>query len=217
MRIKILGISGSPRHGNTEIMVLEALRSAEKEGAETEFISFVKKEIKPCISCKKCQEDDGSCFVQDDFEEMHKKFRNSDGAIIGSPVYSGNVTAQLKAFMDRHFSERKFLTMEDIMVKPFVGGAIAVGAGRHGGQEDTLHQIRVFFHKMGTLVVGIKKPHKQLGATGHAESEGDIEKDKWLSWRNGLTTSSLDGARALGKKVAYTTKIIKAGLEALGI
>ncbi len=39
MKIKVLGISGSPRHGNTEIMVLEALRSAEKEGAETEFIS----------------------------------------------------------------------------------------------------------------------------------------------------------------------------------
>ena len=217
MRIKVLGISGSPRHGNTEAMVLEALQSAQKEGAETEFISLVNKEIKPCISCKKCLEEGGSCFVEDDFEEMHKKFRNSDGAIIGSPVYAGNVTAQLKAFMDRHFSERKSLITGDRLVMPFVGGAIAVGAGRHGGQEDTLHQIRVFFHKMGTLVVGIKKPHKQLGATGHAESEGDIKKDEWLSWRNGLTSSSLEGARALGSKVANTAKIVKAGLEALGI
>jgi multimeric flavodoxin WrbA len=39
MKIKVLGLSGSPRHGNTEIMVLEALRSAKKEGVETEFIS----------------------------------------------------------------------------------------------------------------------------------------------------------------------------------
>ena len=217
MKIKVLGISGSPRHGNTEIMVLEALRSAEKEGAETEIVSFVNKEIKPCISCKKCQENDGKCFVQDDWLEIRNKFRESEGVIVGSPVYAGNVTAQLKAYMDRHFSERKLLMKNQNSLKPYVGGAIAVGAGRHGGQEDTLHQIRVFFQKKGASVVGISNPHKQLGATGHADSGGEINDDEWTSWRTGLKTSSLAGARDLGKKVARTSKIFKAGLESLGI
>jgi multimeric flavodoxin WrbA len=175
MKIKVLGISGSPRHGNTDKMVLEALRGAEMEGAETEFVSFVNKEIKPCISCHKCQDNDGKCFVKDDWEEIYKKFRSSEAVVMGSPVYARNVTAQLKAYMDRQFSERKFLIKNEKPLMPYVGGAIAVGAGRHGGQEDTLHQIRVFLQKKGALVVGINSPHKQLGGTGHANSGGELD------------------------------------------
>ena len=137
MKIKILGISGSPRHGNTDIMVLEALKSAENEGAETEFVSLVNKKMGPCISCKKCHDNHGLCFQQDDWAQIHKKFRSSEGVIIGSPVYVGTVTSQLKAFMDRHFSERIFLIENEKYLKPYIGGAIAVGAGRHGGQEST--------------------------------------------------------------------------------
>jgi len=100
---------------------------------------------------------------------------------------------------------------------PYVGGAVAVGAGRHGGQEDTLHQIRVFLQKKGALVVGIRSPHKQLGATGHANAVGEIDRDEWKSWRTGLKTSSLAGAYDLGKRVARVAKIFKAGLAALGM
>ena len=217
MKIKILGISGSPRHGNTDIMVLEALKSAENEGAETEFVSLVNKKMGPCISCKKCHDNHGLCFQQDDWAQIHKKFRSSEGVIIGSPVYVGTVTSQLKAFMDRHFSERIFLIENEKYLKPYIGGAIAVGAGRHGGQEDTLHQIRVFLEKKGAFVVGIRKPHKQLGATGHADSESEVLNDKWKSWRTKLEVSSLEGARDLGKNVARASKIFKAGLEALDL
>jgi len=215
MTIKMLGLSASPRHGNTEILVKEALRSAESLGAETQLVSFVGKEIKPCIACNRCRTGEKICFISDDWNEINNKFRNSDGVIIGSPVYVGGVNAQLKAYMDRYWGENdEQLNREG--TRPLVGGAIAVAGGRHGGQDDTVQQIRVFFEKRGILTIGIRSPHKQMGATGHASSEGDIVNDKWTNWR-GPPASSLQGASDLGKRVVLMTKIIKAGMQATGI
>lgn len=58
MEVKILGISGSPRHGNTDIMVKETLKGAKSLGdVETEFISLSDYKIKSgCISCYKCRD-----------------------------------------------------------------------------------------------------------------------------------------------------------------
>ena len=215
MKIKLLGISSSPRHGNTETLVKEALRAGESLGAETDFISFVDKEIKPCNACNKCRESGNTCIISDDWNEINSKFRNSDCIIIGSPVYLGGVNAQLKAFMDRTHSENDEMLNRE-KARPLIGGAIAVAGGRHGGQDDALRQIRVFFEKRGILPVGIRKPHKQMGATGHAYYESDIINDKWTNWR-GPPSSSLQGASDLGRRVVLMARIFKAGMEATGI
>ncbi len=215
MKIKALGLSASPRHGNTEVMIKEALQAAQGLGAETEYVSFVGKEIKPCIACDKCKTDAKTCTISDDWQEINNKFRTSDCVIIGSPVYLGGVNAQLKAYMDRFYGESDArLNKEN--ARPLVGGAIAVAGGRHGGQDDALHQIRVFFEKRGILPIGIRLPHKQMGATGHAYSKGDIVNDKWINWR-GPPASSLQGASDLGKRVVLITKIVKAGMKATRI
>ena len=59
-RMKIVGISGSPRKGgNTEILIKEALKGAEEEGCDTEFISLAGKDIKHCLGCPidECKEE----------------------------------------------------------------------------------------------------------------------------------------------------------------
>jgi multimeric flavodoxin WrbA len=148
--IKIIGISGSPRSGgNTEFIVKEALNEAKKEGLETEFLSLSGKSIKPCNACLSCKKI-GHCIIQDDFEPIFKKMIDADGIILGSPVYFGSATPEIKALMDRagyissqtgkRFFENK------------VGGPLIVA--RRAGQNFTLAQLLFFFLHQGMIVPG---------------------------------------------------------------
>ena len=116
-QIKILGISGSPRKGNTEILVKLALEAAEENGnVSTEFISLREKPVKPCIAdyaCTKKGTLKKPCpTIDDDFgNEIMAKMVNADGFIIGCPVYFGGVTAQLKPY------NRQWLRLLEIHVK----------------------------------------------------------------------------------------------------
>ena len=92
--MKVLGIVCSPRrNGNTEIMVLEALRGAEDYGAETELVTLAERDIKPCDGCLSCEKT-GLCHIDDDVQEVYEKMLDADGIIFGTPVYVGSVSAQ---------------------------------------------------------------------------------------------------------------------------
>src|SRR5512136_2160029 len=81
--VRIFGIACSPRHGNTEILVNEALKAAkEMPGVETEFYSIVGKEISPCNSCYRCmnaKKEDPCPAIKDDFKDVYPRFFAADG------------------------------------------------------------------------------------------------------------------------------------------
>ena len=53
--MRVLGISGSPRHnGNTDIMVHTALDLLAGQGLQTEFLSLADRPVKPCVGCRGC-------------------------------------------------------------------------------------------------------------------------------------------------------------------
>ncbi|ENN96426.1 NADPH-dependent FMN reductase [Methanocaldococcus villosus KIN24-T80] len=189
----ILGISGSPREGNTSFLVKEALKAAANEGFDTEFISLAKKEMNPCIACNVCKET-GQCQIIDDVEDILNKMREADGIIIGSPVYFGGVSAQLKILMDRSRPLRY-----GFQLKNKVGGAIAVGASRNGGQETTIQQIHNFFLIHSMIIVGDAEPTAHYGGTGVGKDPEDCKNDD----------IGLETARNLGRKVAEVVKLIK--------
>ena len=178
MEIKILGISGSPRHGNTEILVKKALEGAEAQGAETDFISLAGMKINPCMGCEDfltCNE--RHCVLDDDMIQIYPKLTDVDGIIIGAPIYYGGISAQVKAMMER-LNGLGNESREKLRLK--VGGAIGVAGERHGGQELALWTIINFFNVMDMVPVGITAPHTQLGSTGIALSPGSVEEDKWV-------------------------------------
>lgn len=215
MKIKILGISGSPRNGNTNILVKEALKGAEAQGAETDFISLTGKRVMPCIACDKCLAgEENGCIFDDDMGEIYSKFDDVDGIILGAPIYYGGIAAQAKAMMGR-LSGLRNRAKEGLRLK--VGGAIGVAGARHGGQELAIWTIINFFNVLDIIPVGITAPHTQLGATGIAYSPGSIREDRWVHWRTKGKISSLDMARMLGSKVAVMARIMKAGVEATGL
>lgn len=99
--MKILALSFSPRkNGNTEILLNEALQSAQQEGAQTELIRIAENEIKHCDGCRVCW-DSGDCHIKDDMQNLYTKLLNADGIIFGTPVYFYSMSGQAKTFIDR--------------------------------------------------------------------------------------------------------------------
>lgn len=101
---KILAFNGSPhRNGNTSIALKEVIEVLNREGIDTELIQIGGVKITPCMGCRMCWETKNErCVIGGDIvNELIAKMKESDGFIIGSPVYTSNVTAEVKAFMDR--------------------------------------------------------------------------------------------------------------------
>src|SRR3989304_3719968 len=102
--MKVVGFNGSPRKdGNTSIAIKAVFNELEKEGIETELIHIGHNPVYGCTACEACWKNkDGFCIIDSDIlNECLKKMYESDGIIIGSPVYFGSVTPQTKAFIDR--------------------------------------------------------------------------------------------------------------------
>ena len=101
MLIKTLGISSSPRvHGNSDLLLREALSGAESAGSNTEYIHLSDYDIAPCIECNACYSR-GECKIQDDFQQLLKKILDSDRLIFATPVFFMTVCAQAKMLIDR--------------------------------------------------------------------------------------------------------------------
>lgn len=191
--VKVIGIIGSPRKkGNTTYLVEKALEAAKKSGADVESIHLGGMKMEPCNACDICKLT-GECPKDDDVAEILSKLQEAHGIIIGSPVYFGNVTSQLKIFMDRSRPLRS-----DFKLKNKVSGAITVGASRNGGQETACSAIHNFLLIQDAIIVGDGAPFAHYGGVGAAGAAGDAQNDEY-----GTETS-----KNLGKRVAELAKKI---------
>ena len=104
--MKIMAFNGSPRKKNNTATLLEyALKGAASRGATTELIHLYDLNYKGCISCFACKtiggKSYGRCAVQDDLTDVFSRVEQADAIILGSPIYWGNVSGEMKSFMDR--------------------------------------------------------------------------------------------------------------------
>ncbi len=107
--IKILGVSGSPRKGgNTDILLDNFLKGAESAGAETKKVLLKEYSIESCVGCEGCRKA-GTCIkFHDGMELLYPEIEAAKGLILGSPTYNYNVTAPMKAFIDRLYPYYNF-------------------------------------------------------------------------------------------------------------
>jgi len=100
--MKIISLLASPHglKGNTAGLLRQVLDGAEAEGAGTEVVVLRGDTVLPCRGCDMCHKK-GRCAQKDDFETLKGKIIEADGLVLASPNYIFNVSAQLKAFMDR--------------------------------------------------------------------------------------------------------------------
>ncbi|MDI9436478.1 MAG: flavodoxin family protein [Euryarchaeota archaeon] len=191
--VKVMGIVGSPRKdGNTHKLVEAALYTAQSAGATVELLTLYDKEMEPCIACDICRAT-GECAIYDDVPGVLERMVESDGIIIGSPVYFGNVTSQLKILMDRSRPLRR-----DFQLKNKVCGALSVGASRNGGQETTIQAIHHYLLIQDAIVVGDGEPLAHYGGTGVGGPVGDVDGDE----------AGLETSQNLGRRVAELARLI---------
>ena len=120
MKVKILGISGSPRRGgNTEQLLDQVLEGAKDQGAEIEKVVACDLSFSPCIECGHCS-DAGECQIEDDMQDIYPKLLETDVIIIASPIFFKGIPAQLKALIDRCqcLWARKYVLNQPLRDKP---------------------------------------------------------------------------------------------------
>lgn len=171
----IVAINGSPnKKGNTAFLLREAMQQCEQLGAETKIIhcqDVLQDQKNPfCLACSSpCT---AKCLVGKKLETTYQLIGRADGLLVGSPVYFGTISAQLKAFWDKSRSLRS-----DKKLLNVVGGAFTVGASRFGGQETTLRAIHDMFMVHGMIIVGDGYEEDDCGHMGAAAQRPSNEDD----------------------------------------
>jgi len=164
--LKVLGIMGSPRiQGNTDLLLDEALKGAQSQGAEIGKLVVDKLKIAPCKEYYGCLKD-GNCVIRDDMDGIYPKLLETDRILVASPMFFYGIPSQLKALIDRCQATwaRKYVLKQRLSDKERKGAFIAVGATK-GKQlfDGSILVIKYFFQAIDVqyadelLVRGVDK------------------------------------------------------------
>jgi len=188
--LKVVGVACSPRKGKTTAQALQIALDAAKAVAadriEIELVELAGLKI-PGELAAGIPLEEGQ---RDDFPMVAEKLSDPSVAaiLVGTPVYFANMTSLCKAFIDRCGVFRK----NSFALSGKVGGVVAVGGVRSGGQELVIQSVQaaLFCHEM--LVVGDGRPTGHFGARLWNDGSDDISTDEF-----GVAT-----AKNLGRHVA---------------
>lgn len=187
--MKVVAVNASPRlNGNTSIAIKKVFAVLEKEGIETELLQIGPRPIRGCVACMGCfKAKNGLCvFTDDPVNEFLPKLRQADGIILGSPTYFADLTAGMKAFMERvGYVSRA----NDGFFRRKVGAAVV--AVRRGGAIHAYDSMNHFFGWAQMYTVGSSYWNMMVG-----REVGDVENDA-----EGITTME-----NLGENMAFLLK-----------
>lgn len=104
--MKVIAFNGSPRKKwNTATLLNKALEGAASQGADTELIHLYDLNFKGCLSCFSCKKKGGpsygQCAARDELTPILKKVEETDAFLLGSPIYFGTVSGEMRSFMER--------------------------------------------------------------------------------------------------------------------
>lgn len=167
-----LAINGSPRlGGNTEFLLNEVLSPLKESGWETEIVQIGGTIMRGCTACGACfKNKDMKCIIAGDkFNQIMEKMARADAIIIGSPTYFTDVTAEIKALIDR-------VGYVAIANNRILSGKIgaAVVAVRRAGAVHTYDTINHLFQISGMIIPGSTYWNLGIGRE-KGEVQGDAE------------------------------------------
>lgn len=165
-----LAINGSPRKGgNTEILLKNVLQPLQQAGWDTEFVQVGGKAVRGCMACGKCREKQNmQCVIDNDvFNETMAKMVKADALILGSPTYFTDVSAEMKAILDRS----GYVALANGRVFRGKIGAAVVAVRRAGATHvyDTINHMFL----MNQMIV----PGSTYWNLGVGRDKGDVEGD----------------------------------------
>lgn len=197
--MKITAFNGSPRKGgNTEQLIKEVFKSIEPHGIETEIVQVGGNLLRGCQSCYGCfRTRNGKCVFNDDrMNEFIAKVHQSDAIILASPTYYGEVSAEMKAFIDRlgltSIGAGRILTRK-------LGAAVV--SVRRAGAIPVYDSLNRFMLGSGMVVVGSTYWNLGIG-----EKPGDIHKDE----------EGLHNMHDLGQQMVWMLKTLQQSSTEIG-
>jgi len=157
--MKIIGICGSPRKGNSEFVLRNALGKLKKKNIETELFLLREKNIQLCDGCLVCSGGKAPCKIKDDMEEAYEKLKETDIIIVASPVYYDMVSPQLLNFIVRLnplTNELKGKKFAFILVGQLEGGEGKESLGNTANYLKQISKIRELNLLNYLLIDGVK-------------------------------------------------------------
>jgi multimeric flavodoxin WrbA len=196
--VKIMAISTSPRKRKTTAaglkICLDAAKAVDPEHIETELVELAGINIPggPAVGLPSPPGE------LDGFPPLLSKLTDPSvaGIIVGTPVYFGNMSYLCAAFLDRCNVLRKNFAWSNK-----VGGVLAVGGSRNGGQEQTLRSVHTAMFGQEMIVVGDGRPTAHCGATLWNNGKDDIAHDE----------PGIASAKNLGRRVAEVARLVAGG------
>jgi len=201
-KVKVLGVSGSPRKGrNTEQLLRAALDAAAELDVETELVSLADMKILPCDGCNVCiKEKRCPLDAKDDMVWLKERLTEADAVIFSAPSYFGAVPGVMKNMMDRS----RPLKMDGHRLGGKIVSAISLSGLRHGGAEQVAESIVRFGLIHGMVVVGGCGDPLTSGHFGIASLQGDE------GWRKAEGDAlAMANARGVGRRVAEIAHALK--------
>src|ERR1017187_1824733 len=168
--MKAVAINGSPRKGgNTEILLKKALAPLAASGWPAEFVLGGGKLGRGCQACYQCfKKKNSRCSQKDDvFNRCFEKMVAADAIILGSPTYFTDVSAEMKALLDR---AGLVALANGGLFRGKIGAAVV--AVRRGGGTHAFDTMNHMFLMSGAIV-----PGSTYWNLGYGREKGEVSKD----------------------------------------
>ncbi len=194
--MKAIAINGSPRKGgNTETLLQKVLEPLKAGGWETSLLQIGGKNIRGCVACYKCFENkDRQCSIKNDiFNDCIKEILDADAIILGSPTYFTDVSAEMKALLDR----TGLVSLANGRALCGKIGAAVVAVRRGGG----IHVFDTINHMF--LMSGMIVPGSTYWNIGYGLDRGEAQNDE----------EGLYNMVNLGEAIAWLGKAVKPHLS----
>jgi multimeric flavodoxin WrbA len=169
--MKVVAFNGSGRkNGNTAMLVRQVFEGLEAKGIECELIQLAGQALRGCTACGSCRKNkDRRCIIDSDpVNEYIAKMIEADGIILASPVYFADITAELKALIDRAGYVGRG---NGNLYRRKVGAAVT--AVRRAGSIHALDSINHFF-TINQMIL----PGSSYWALGIGGPKGAVEQDE---------------------------------------
>ncbi len=192
--MKVLLINGSPhKNGTTFAALSEVANTLEGCGVQTEIIQVGHLAIRGCLACYGCFKT-GKCVIDDEVNEVARKFEDADGIVVGSPVHYASPSGTLVSFLDRLFYSTRFEKRDKV-------GA-AVVCARRGGCTAAFDVLNKYFTISGMPVATSTYWNQVHGANAE---DASLDEEGMLCMRN------------LAKNMAFLMESISLGKKKTGL
>ena len=192
--MKVVAFNGSPKkEGNTYNAIKTVATELEKDGIEVEIVHVGNKLVRGCLACGGCARNKNErCVIEtDEVNEWIQKMKESDGIILGSPVYYSAIAGTMKSFLDRAFYVG---SVNGGMFRHKIGTSVV--AVRRSGGIPVFDQLNNYINYSEMIM-----PTSNYWNVAYGTAPGEVTQDE----------EGMQIMRVLGKNMAWMMKVIEAG------